>query len=76
MNKLKCIVMIAVSIENLKIIYIYIYILKKTASLSIAYIKCGRKYENIFKEEESIEMLKIPNLINNIDEYQKIYNHV
>ena len=57
-------------------IYIYIYILKKTASLSIAYIKCGRKYENIFKEEESIEMLKIPNLINNIDEYQKIYNHV
>ena len=79
MNKLKCIVMIAVSIENLTkliYIYIYIYILKKTASLSIAYIKCGRKYENIFKEEESIEMLKIPNLINNIDEYQKIYNHV
>ena len=81
MNKLKCIVMIAVSIENLTkliyiYIYIYIYILKKTASLSIAYIKCGRKYENIFTEEESIEMLKIPNLINNIDEYQKIYNHV
>ena len=76
MNKLKCIVMIAVSIENFKKLK-YIYILKKkTVSLSIVYIKCGREYENIFKEEESIEMLKTPNLINNIDEYQKIYNHV
>ena len=55
---------------------IYIYTKKKTVSLSIVYIKCGREYENIFKEEESIEMLKTPNLINNIDEYQKIYNHV
>ena len=75
MNKLKCIVMIAVSIENFKKLK-YIYTKKKTVSLSIVYIKCGREYENIFKEEESIEMLKTPNLINNIDEYQKIYNHV
>ena len=28
------------------------------------------------KEEESIEMLKILGLLNNIKEYQKIYNHV
>ena len=32
--------------------------------------------KNIFKEEESIEILKILGLINNIEEYQKIYNHV
>ena len=30
----------------------------------------------IFKEEESIEILKILGLITNIEEYQKIYNHV
>ena len=27
-------------------------------------------------KEESIEILKILGLINNIEEYQKIYNHV
>ena len=31
--------------------------------------------KNIFKEEESIEILKILGLINNIEEYQKIYNY-
>ena len=31
--------------------------------------------EKIFQEEESIEVLKILGLINNIEEYQKIYNH-
>ena len=29
----------------------------------------------MFKEEESIEMLKFVNLISNTEEYQKIYNH-
>ena len=29
-----------------------------------------------FKEEDSIEILKILGLITNIDEYQKIYNHI
>ena len=29
----------------------------------------------MFKEEESIEILKILGLINNTEEYQKIYNH-
>ena len=32
--------------------------------------------EKLFKEEESIEILKILGLINNIEEYQKIYNNV
>ena len=29
----------------------------------------------VFKEEESIEILKILGLIINIEKYQKIYNH-
>ena len=44
-------------------------------SLSTVYSKCGHEYEKIFKEEESIKILKIIVLINNIDEYQKKYNH-
>ena len=32
--------------------------------------------KKIFKVEESIEILNILGLINNIEEYQKIYNHV
>ena len=31
--------------------------------------------KKIFKEEKSIEILKSLGLINNIDKYQKIYNH-
>ena len=46
-----------------------IYIFKKTLSLSIVH-KCGHEYKKIFKEE-SIEILKILGLINNIEEYQK-----
>ena len=53
-----------------------LYIFKKAFSLSIVYIKCGYEYEKIFKEEESIEILKVLALINNIKDYQKIYNHV
>ena len=48
------------------------YIFNKTLSLSIVYSKCDEK---IFKEEEPTEILKILDLINNIEEYQKIYNH-
>ena len=54
----------------------YIYIFKKKLSLSIAYSKCGHEYEKIFKEEESVEILKIFDLINYIGEYQKICNPV
>ena len=51
------------------------YIFKKTLSLSIVYSKCGHEYEKVFKEQESIVILKILGLFNNIEEYQKIYNH-
>ena len=53
-----------------------IYIFKKTSSLYIFYSKSGHDYEKIFKKEESIEILKILGLITNVEEYQKIYNHV
>ena len=32
--------------------------------------------KKIFKEEKSTEILKILGLINNVEEYQKIYNNV
>ena len=54
-----------------KISYIFI----KTLGLSIVYSKCGHGCKKIFKEEESTEILKILDLITNIEEYQKIYNH-
>ena len=52
------------------------FIFKKTVSFSIVYSKGGHEYEKIFKEAESIAILKIIGLINNIEEYQKLYNHV
>ena len=45
-------------------------------SISIVNSKRGHKYGKMFKEEVSIEISKIIGLINNIEEYQKIYNHV
>ena len=53
-----------------------LYIKKKTLDLSFAYSKCGHEYKKLFKEEESIEILKIIGLITNIEEYQKMYNYV
>ena len=41
-------------------------ILEKLLTHSIIYSKCKNKDEKIFKEEESIEILKIPGLIENI----------
>ena len=42
------------------------YIFKNALSLSIVYSKYGHEYEKIFKEEESIEILKTLGLIENI----------
>ena len=52
------------------------YICYKTLVLSSICNKCGNEDEKIYMEEESIEILKILRLINNIEEHQKIYNHV
>ena len=51
-------------------------ILKKIFGIFIVYNKCGHEYKKVFKEEESTEILKIHGLITNIEEYQKVYNHV
>ena len=48
---------------------------EKTLSLSIVYSQCGDGHIKIIKEEESIEILTILGLINDIEEYQKIYGH-
>ena len=44
-------------------------VFKNTLSLSIVYNKCGHEYEKISNEEQSIEILKILGVINNIEEY-------
>ena len=51
------------------------YIFKKALGLSIVCSKCDHEYKKIFKEEESVEILKIIGLITNIEEYRDIYNH-
>ena len=48
------------------------YLLEKTLVLSIICSKCKNEDAKIFKEEDSIEIIKILGLINNIDKYQKI----
>ena len=45
---------------------------KKTLLFSSICSNCGSKDEKMFKEEESTKILKILDLINNIEEYQKI----
>ena len=67
--------MFAITIENLKNLIYHIF-LKKTFSLSIVYSKFSHEYEQIFKDEEWIEVLKILALINNIEEHNRIYNNV
>ena len=47
----------------------------KTLSLLSFTVSVVMNIKKVFKEEESMEMLKILELINNIAEYQKIYNH-
>ena len=52
------------------------YIFRESLDLSIVYDQCGHDYKKILKEEESIEILKSPGLITNIEMYQKMYNHI
>ena len=62
--------MFAVNIEkfkNAKITFIF----QKSLGLSIVYSKCGHEYKRIFKEEESIETLKILGLITNLKSIRK-----
>ena len=48
------------------------FLLEKALVLSIIGSKCKNEDKKRFKEEESIEILKIIGLNNNIEEYQKI----
>ena len=42
------------------------HLLEKTLVFSIIFINCKNEYEKLFKEEASIEILKILDLIENI----------
>ena len=64
--------MFAINTENFKKLK-YIF-LKKTSSFLLFMVNVVMNMKKIF-EEESIEILKILGLINNTEEYQKIYNH-
>ena len=59
--------MFAISIENLKITKKSYIKKKNTLTFSIVYSKCGHEYEKIFKEEESIKILKNIGSINNME---------
>ena len=56
--------------ENPKILYL----LEKTLVLSLIFNKCQNKNEKLFKEEESIEILKIHNYFKNMSEENKVKN--
>ena len=71
----KFVVLSVKSIKNWKSIKYHIFCYK-TLLLSSICSKCGSADEEIFMEGESIEILKILNLINNRENYQKIYNNL
>ena len=58
--------MFAINIENQKKLKYHIF--KKKLCLSIVYSKCGHEYGKLFKEEESIEILKILGSVNTTDQ--------
>ena len=51
-------------------------IFEKILDPFIFHSKYGHEYQIIFKEEDSIETLKVIGLIINIEEYQKLHKHV
>ena len=59
--------MSVINIENLKKLEYHM--------ISIVCSKCGHEYEKIFKEGESVEILKVLGLIRNTEVYHKIYNY-
>ena len=65
--------MFAINKENKKNYMFYIFL--KKLSLSIVHNKYGYEYEQMFKEEESTEILNIFSLIIYIEEHQKTYKH-
>ena len=66
----KSILLFVASIKSLKTLKHQIFSKKRYFFLSIICSKCGNEDEKIFKEEESIVILKILGLIINIEKYQ------
>ena len=42
---------------------------------AVSVVMNTHEYKELFKEEDSIDILKILGSINNIKQYQKMYNH-
>ena len=55
--------------KYVKYVFLISYVVDKTLDLSIIRDKFGSKYETIFKEEESIEILEVLGLIKNLEEF-------
>ena len=70
LTNLICIVMFVINIQNLKKRKYYLAL--KNIKSVYCLQKVRHEYKKIFKEEVSIETLKIPGLVKNIEEYQKI----
>ena len=64
----KSITLNVISIGNLKTLKHHTFF-DKTLVLSVICDKCGTKNEKIFKEEEETEILKILDLIKNMEKY-------
>ena len=60
------------NLKNPKISYIF----NKTVLLSVIFDNCSVKDKKIFKEEQSIGILKILGLMKNINEYQVSINYL
>ena len=58
-------------LKNPKISYIF----KKTLGVSIVCSKCGHDYKKYLKKKNQLKYLKNLELITNMEEYQKTYNH-
>ena len=58
--------MFAINIENFK---------KSKILYMLFTVSVVMNMKKIFKEEKSVEIAKILGLIDNIEQYQKIYNH-
>ena len=64
-----------VNTENLKNLKYHTF-LEKTLVLSFICSKCNNEDQKIIENEESIEILKVLGLINNIEDYQNIQSYL
>ena len=67
--------MFAINIENLETLKYHIFF-KKHQIFLLFTVNMVMNIKKTFKEEESMEILRILSLITNIEDYRKLYNHL